>query len=180
VLGRIDPSRRTAVMQFLVEAELMQKVDGREPIIRLAGADLRGAGVGISGAPLRGGRLVRTNLSGANLSVADLREANLGATNLSGANLSVTRLNNADLFYANLSGANLSSADLSHADLNGANLSGADLYGAVLEGADLSDASGITNEDLNRQTFRLKGATMPDGQKYEDWLKDREKRQQDE
>jgi hypothetical protein len=26
----------------------------------------------------------------------------------------------------------------------------------------------------------LEGATMPNGQKYEDWLKDREKRQQDE
>jgi hypothetical protein len=26
----------------------------------------------------------------------------------------------------------------------------------------------------------LYGATMPNGQKYEDWLKDREKRQQDE
>ena len=25
----------------------------------------------------------------------------------------------------------------------------------------------------------LKGATMPNGQKYEDWLKDRDKRQQD-
>ena len=39
VLGRLDPSRKTAVMQFLVEAELAQRVEGRGPIIRLGGAD---------------------------------------------------------------------------------------------------------------------------------------------
>jgi hypothetical protein len=33
VLGRMDPSRKGDVMQFLVEAELVQKVDGTEPII---------------------------------------------------------------------------------------------------------------------------------------------------
>jgi hypothetical protein len=30
--------------------------------------------------------------------------------------------------------------------------------------------SGVTNEKLKQLTF-LEGATMPDGQKYEDWLK---------
>jgi cell division protein FtsB len=29
VLGRLDPSRKTALMQFLVEADLVQRVDGR-------------------------------------------------------------------------------------------------------------------------------------------------------
>jgi hypothetical protein len=40
VLGRLDPNRKTALMQFLVEAELVQRVDGRVPIISLRGADL--------------------------------------------------------------------------------------------------------------------------------------------
>jgi hypothetical protein len=40
VLGRLDPSRKTALMQFLVEADLVQRVDGREPIISLSGANL--------------------------------------------------------------------------------------------------------------------------------------------
>jgi uncharacterized protein YjbI with pentapeptide repeats len=86
VLGRLDPSRKTAAMQFLVEAELVQRVENREPIIRL-------------------------------------------------------------------SGANLSDADLS--------------------GADLSSATGVTNEELEQQAESngLEGATMPNGQKYEDWLK---------
>jgi hypothetical protein len=44
--------------------------------------------------------------------------------------------------------------------LNGANLSGADLCGA----------KGVTNEELEQQALSLVDATMPNGQKYEDWL----------
>jgi hypothetical protein len=47
-----------------------------------------------------------------------------------------------------------------------------------LDGANLTDAKGVTNEELAQQAWSLKGATTPDGQKYEEWLKDREKRQQ--
>jgi uncharacterized protein YjbI with pentapeptide repeats len=50
VLERLDPSRKKAVMQFLVEAQLVQRVDGRGPIIRLGGADL--SGVNLSNAYL--------------------------------------------------------------------------------------------------------------------------------
>jgi hypothetical protein len=63
VLGRLDPSRKTAVMQFLVEAELVQRVEGTGPIIRLGGADLRGA------------KLSRIDLLGADLSAANLTGA---------------------------------------------------------------------------------------------------------
>jgi hypothetical protein len=35
VLGRLDPSRKTAVLEFLVEAELVQRADGRGPILGL-------------------------------------------------------------------------------------------------------------------------------------------------
>jgi uncharacterized protein YjbI with pentapeptide repeats len=49
-------------------------------------------------------------------------------------------------------------------------LSGADLSEADLRGADLRGASGFTNELLQHQASMLRGATMPDGQKYEDWL----------
>jgi uncharacterized protein YjbI with pentapeptide repeats len=47
----------------------------------------------------------------------------------------------------------------------------ADLSGADLSGADLSYARGFTDEELEQQAASLKGATMPNGQKYEDWLK---------
>jgi hypothetical protein len=36
----------------------------------------------------------------------------------------------------------------------------------------LKDASAWNEEQL-KQTESLEGATMPDGQKYEDWLKDK-------
>jgi hypothetical protein len=46
-----------------------------------------------------------------------------------------------------------------------------DLRQADPGGADLSDAKGVTNEELERQAKSLEDATMPDGQKYEDWLR---------
>jgi hypothetical protein len=75
VLERLDPSRKTAVMRFLVEAELVQRVLERDPTISLSGADLSGA-----------------DLSKANLSKADL-------SLIVGGNLK------ADLRFADLSGA---------------------------------------------------------------------------
>jgi uncharacterized protein YjbI with pentapeptide repeats len=56
--------------------------------------------------------------------------------------------------------AHLRDADLRDANLNGANLNGADLSGA----------EGITFKKL-KQPASLEGATLPNGQKYEDWLK---------
>jgi hypothetical protein len=44
----------------------------------------------------------------------------------------------------------------------------ANLSGVNLSGADLTNAQ-ITKEQL-KETESLKGATMPNGQKYEDWL----------
>jgi uncharacterized protein YjbI with pentapeptide repeats len=148
VLGRLDPSRKTAVMEFLVEAELVQRAEGgREPIIRLSGANL-----------------IRTDLS----------EANLSGAYLSGVDMCEAYLNGADLGEANLSGAYLCNAELRGADLRSAHLSGADLNGAYLREADLTHVEGVTNEELEQQAYSLQGATMPNGQKYKEWLKDRE------
>jgi hypothetical protein len=52
-------------------------------------------------------------------------------------------------------------------------------FGPALPGADLSNAYlnkavGLTDEQI-AAAESLEGATMPNGQKYEDWLKDREK-----
>jgi hypothetical protein len=93
------------------------------------------------------------------LQFADLRLANLSDAYLSGADLRL---------------ANLSNADLSDANLSDANLSG------VYKVTDEETIQPIINEELVQQTKSLEGATMPNGQKYEDWRKDREKRQQDE
>jgi hypothetical protein len=103
---------------------------------------------------------------------------------LDGADLSRAILSGMDLREANLSGANLREAELNAvalvgADLSGAKLHDADLSGADLSGANFTDAEGVTNEELELQADSLKGATMPNGQKYEDWLKDREGRGKD-
>jgi|SRR5215212_9131572 len=95
-------------------------------------------------------------------------------------------LTGAMLSGAELRGANLRGTDLRHAKLRGSDLTEADLgvaeetkKAADLTGADLSDAKGITNEELKQHTPSLEGATMPNGQKYEDWLKDKEGSRED-
>jgi uncharacterized protein YjbI with pentapeptide repeats len=122
---------------------------------------------------LHGAGLISTdNIVG--LEGADLRGADVRGANLSEANLSRADLDGANLSEANLRGAYLRGANLSEADLRGADLRGADLSEAYLRGA-----AGITNEQLEQQAADLKGATMPDGQKFEDWLKDRDGRKED-
>jgi hypothetical protein len=82
----------------------------------------------------------------------------------------VVGLDGADLTCADLKGLKLSDASLRETDLRDANLEGADLTGADLEGTDLTGARGVIYEELARQTCSLKGATMPNGQRYEAWL----------
>jgi uncharacterized protein YjbI with pentapeptide repeats len=134
--------------------------------------DLRGAN--LSGAVLRYASLDGANLSGANLNEADMINATLaGAELLNNANLSGANLQGADLLKADLSDADLSDADLSDANLDRTDLSGADISGADLSGAYLGGAEGVRCQQT-QDAKSLDGATMPNEQKYEDWLKDRE------
>ena len=84
----------------------------------------------------------------------------MGLTNLSGANLSLANLSDADLSYANLTSADLRRSYVVEANLNKANLIGAYLSGAI----------GLTDEQMT-SAWSLEGATMPNGQKYEERLK---------
>jgi hypothetical protein len=99
------------------------------------------------------------------LKYADLDSVDLSRRGLIGA---------ANLQQADMTNADLSNADLSHTNLSGAHLRGANLSDANLTDANLSGAQGVTNEELERQANSLEGATMPNGQKYEDWLKSQE------
>jgi uncharacterized protein YjbI with pentapeptide repeats len=205
VLEAVDSSRKTRLMQFLTEAELVQEGNETDPIIPLTGAALRGAYLGDANLP--GANLEAANLKRANLSFAFLGEATLEGANLKGANLEAAYLRYADLspsikmgetgeFHSgkahvrtqvdptNLKGANLRSADLSYALLSAANLKGVDLggtnpranlKGAILDYANLKGAKNITNQELKEQADSLEGATMPNGQKYEDWLKSKDR-----
>lgn len=153
----------------------------------LHGADLEGADLTL--ADLRGADLSRADLSHVDLTLANLLPYdeqgsarwslhNLGKTidpnkedfrprkQLVGTNLREAILIEAQLCDAWLGGADLRGAKVRSADLTGAQLKGADLSYADLEGA-----RGITTEELERQAHSLEGTTMPDGQKYEEWLK---------
>jgi hypothetical protein len=41
-----------------------------------------------------------------------------------------------------------------------------------------SAAKGVTQKQLEREAKTLEGATMPNGEKYEDWLKDKQSRRE--
>jgi uncharacterized protein YjbI with pentapeptide repeats/fumarate reductase subunit C len=169
---RLDAEHNESVTRFLINSGLAVSGEASARLLRE---------ITLSHATLSGAYLPNADLSNADLSYADLRGADLSSAEVSGANLTrahlfVAHLSKADLsdaglhlahlILADLSGANLSEAALRSANLRGADLRGANLRGANLRGADLSRADG-------------RGATMPNGQKYTDWLKDREKRQQD-
>jgi uncharacterized protein YjbI with pentapeptide repeats len=173
LMRRLDASRKASVIQFLDEAGLIQSnpykyrkedIESSEqsPVVALNDADL--SRVDLSRAKLRFVYMRRTKLSEANLRGAKLRGADLRA---------------ADLRGAKLSGAYLGSAKLRRADLSGANLSNADLNGAYrwVKGkgrAVKPHKELVANEELVRQASSLEGATMPNGQKYEEWLKEKE------
>ena len=194
VILRLDAEHNESVTHFLITSGL--SVRTKDSVRLLRGSTLSHAK--LSGAHLPNADLGDADLIGADLSNALLLNANLIGTDLSGADLSNALLDNADLVahlpHADLSGANLIGADLSEANLFSADLSDATLIGAdlsrsvldnanlsnaVLDNANLGGADGITNEELEQQAVSLEGADMPNGQKYEDWRKDRESRKED-
>lgn len=165
MLRALDPARVSAVFRFLGEAKVGKVA--LADIVTLAGQDLgfvdwHGPGVGLSGAKLSGVILVGANLSWTSLPGADLSNTDLLKANLHGAFLSGANLANADLNTADLSRAHLDDANLIEASLMGANLAGANLEGAE-----------VTRNQL-LQARNLEGATMPDGTKYEEWIKRKE------
>jgi uncharacterized protein YjbI with pentapeptide repeats len=193
VLGRLDGRRKGSVVQFLYEADLINK---EHTVVSLSDVRLHGAELGhldVSAADLSGAILRSANMSGADLSDANLSESDSIEADLSFATISGANMSGADLIDANLSESDSIEADLSGADLSGANLSGAVLRGADLSetylietdlsdtdlsdaklsdaiirdvnlrGANLRDARGATNEQLEEQAKTLEDTTMPDG-----------------
>ncbi|WP_428265778.1 pentapeptide repeat-containing protein [Haliangium sp.] len=100
-------------------------------------------------------------LEGAKLSRASLSEAPLARARLANARCYGADLRRASLFRADLRGAALAAADL-----RGAKLGQAEVSGAFLQGAKLDGVTGLRDAQLARAA-RLKGATMPDGERYD-------------
>jgi uncharacterized protein YjbI with pentapeptide repeats len=161
VLTRLDGGRKRSVVDFLFEASLIDKNSKGLGDWPLKEADLREA-------HLSEAHLVKTNLSYARLREADLERADLRGADLHGAKLSKAVLSGAQLGPPEEEGEPNSTP----ADLSGADLSDADLSDADFSDADLSGAKGVTEKQLELAQS-LKNATMPNGQKYEDWLNSR-------
>jgi uncharacterized protein YjbI with pentapeptide repeats len=193
----LDAEHNESVTRFLINSGLAVKSDPSPRLLTeialenatLSHAHLPNAGLSdadLSDADLSGAELPHADLSEAVLGEADLSDAilsgaNLSPANLSGADFSRANLSDADLSPAILSGAdfsrawlvgtNLSKTSLDEADLSEAVLRGANLEGANLKGANLSHA--YVSEEQLAAARSLAGATMPNGQKYEDWVKGR-------
>jgi hypothetical protein len=169
VLPRLAGDGKGRIVQFLRESNLIPRVvrDEQGEVVKEKIVDL-------SGANLREANLLGLDLGGVGLDWAILERANLRAASLPDADLGGTRLLGADLRNADLSRTKLSRADLSGADLREANLREANLNRAYLV-----VATGLTDEQITAATT-LEGATMPNDQQYEDWLKDKKAQGKDE
>ena len=131
---------------------------------------------------LKDANLDHADLSGLQLGAIDLREVHLRHANLTDVGLGLKKamvtiqaptLEGADLSHAKLRGTNLVEACMRGVILRHADLTNTTFAAVDLTGADLTGATGWTTEQL-KQAKSLKGATMPNGQKYEEWLKDRD------
>ncbi len=165
VLEQLDGSRKRAVMRILSEAQALEKAGG---LFLFSSAEQQ---------PIR------------LLNEADFCEADLTGMNFTDKALSGVRLTRANLANTELSGADLSEADLTGAQLGTARRmtvrhdgttapappNPAYLRQADLRNADLSNTMGWTYQQWDRAKS-LQGATMPNGQKYEDWLKSKGRR----
>jgi uncharacterized protein YjbI with pentapeptide repeats len=170
-LTRLDGHRKRSVLQFLYESGLVIKA---RVVVDLKGADLSAAN--LSAANLSSVNLSEADLRGDDLSEAALIEADLSSTNLYKADLSGADLLRGDLSAANLSEADLSEAHLIGTNLHKVNLRRGDLRRAFLRAAHLHEAElqGAHLEEANLQGAHLEEAIMTNGQKYEEWLNDKE------
>jgi uncharacterized protein YjbI with pentapeptide repeats len=150
--------------------------------IAVVSGSLFAVGLSAGGIPHRGLELARENLESAYLVGEDLKHAVLVRANLTGADLHFASLWDTNLTDTNLTGADLTNAGLQSADLTDANLTGADLTGAYpvyadftranltdanLTDADLTDASNLTQEQLDSACIRKGGEppALPEGLK---------------
>jgi hypothetical protein len=155
VIQMVDTHYKYFLLQFLYQARL---VNGEDSVISLRGVHLWGIN-------LVGDDLSYINLRGTDLTISPWtrRPSMLVRSTLRQAILQDVDFDNADLTYADLRGANLIGANLIGANLMGVNLSDANLTGAHVTEAQLATCRS------------LQDATMPNGQKYQDWLNDKER-----
>jgi uncharacterized protein YjbI with pentapeptide repeats len=169
-----DAERKTSVMRFLLDAEIISKLKLSLRECDLSGAKLWNAelsGINLSLAKLSGADLSGADLSGADLHSAEMNGANLSLVNLSLANLIGAKLRSADLYETDLSGADLRTADLCGAKLhktklNGTKLNATKLHAVeILNGVRFSNNPGLTSRD--KAHLKERGAIIEDSPVYD-------------
>src|SRR5215212_3109257 len=189
VLLELDSEHKRRPLKLIYELGL---INTPHPVLNLKKVGLDEADLSeltLRDACLEGADLRRANLSGADLTDANFLpydENNPTAWNKHNL-VKRNTLNNGASFYRERFGSSVRKAlkapkaskarkaikvtNLSGATLREAQFCNAWLHGVNLSGADLKGAKGIPIEKLEQQAFSLKGAIMPNGQKYEEWLK---------
>jgi uncharacterized protein YjbI with pentapeptide repeats/DNA-binding Xre family transcriptional regulator len=137
---------------FLVKANLQEAV--------LYGANLQGAY--LDRANLQEADLGTSKLQRADLRDTNLQEAYLQRAKVQGAYLDRANLQEADLIEADLQGTRLWRANLRGAVLQYANLEGAQLWRANLEGTDFTDATNLTQQQIDESTRQDSTTILPD------------------
>lgn len=149
VLRRLDGHRRSVLVRFLKESDLIETAN---LIIDLDGAELDGCNlelVDMHGCSLEGARMRDSQMS-----QCLLADSNLTRANLSNCELRSADLRNAHLFAAILDSADLTNCDLRGADLRFASLRDAGLTHAKLQGAKLTQAD-VGNADFTNATISM-------------------------
>ena len=135
-----DKARKTSVIKFLIDTEIIDKAKLSLRNANLSNVDLRS-----------------TNLSGADLSNADLSNADLSNADLSNADLSKSILANANFIRTNLSSAKLTGAQIFNTDFTNSQLDRADFSSAYLSDANLNNTNlsdiNLSKADLNSASF---------------------------
>ncbi|MBA4120953.1 MAG: pentapeptide repeat-containing protein [Acidobacteria bacterium] len=198
-LKNSDGKRKGQIVQFLYESKLIFKGKDKT-VINLVNADLTGAD--LSGLRLENVLLSNCRFSKANFKRAMLEGANLQQSSFHQSDMKEVQLDSAELGFANFSEADLkgatfwgASCELAH--FENANLSGA-MFGSdiqlsldgknMMQDAVLSTGNGdsaaiFADANLTKACVKtdqlksvcLNNAIMPDGTRYEKWLKKQEK-----
>ena len=120
------------------------------------------------------GWLTDGSLENINLPYAVLDRAELKGAVLNGANFHRASLRRAYIGHAHLRNCDFSQADLTLSVFNHSDLTGSDFTNAILDNASFENAILVGATIEKEQILRaksFKGAIMPDGLPYEEWVK---------
>ena len=120
-LSMIDGSRKSQVLQFLYQSDLIDK----NPILPLIGADFNNSildNIVLLNAEIKGAYFENASIQNANIN-----NINLNSSNLTNINLSGSTVENADFSYTNLANAKMNNMDLRTVNFEGSNLTNANL-----------------------------------------------------